>query len=66
VVVRIERHDRVGPWFPWALLSVADIERSAAEAGFGVLEAWGDGGRWFSRLERAGARSAGRAARPGR
>jgi len=63
VTVRIETARGEGPWFPWALVSIADIEQLGLDAGFRLQESWVDAGRWFACLEAgvSGARSAGKA-----
>ena len=40
----------VGPWFPWARLSVADVARTAAAAGLHTDDVVHADGRWFARL----------------
>jgi len=52
LVVRMETRRRVGPWFRWARVSVADVADVAAAAGFLAMETWEDGGRLFTSLER--------------
>jgi SAM-dependent methyltransferase len=40
----------VGPWFPWARLSVADVARTAGVAGLRTDDVVHADGRWFARL----------------
>jgi SAM-dependent methyltransferase len=55
LLVRLERRRAQSPWFRWARLSVTDASAVAARAGFCVTERWESGGRYFARLEPAGA-----------
>ena len=50
--VRVESAAGTGPWFPWARLSVDDVDGVASTAGLGTCERWESGGRWFVRLDR--------------
>ena len=53
---RIETGDFVSSWFPWARVSVRDIDEVAHTAGFQACERRSLGGRWFARLHRDTAR----------
>jgi SAM-dependent methyltransferase len=50
--LRLEHGGACSGWFQWATVAVDAIGEPAAAAGLGVAESWGDGGRWFARLER--------------
>jgi SAM-dependent methyltransferase len=52
LTVRIETRNGASPWFPWARLSVCDVDDAALSAGFVMRETWEEGGRYFTRLER--------------
>ena len=54
--VRIERGDHRSPWFPWAQVAAGDIEALARRAGFGRVEGFQEGDRWFAQLERGAPR----------
>jgi len=51
VRLRIESGEEVSDWFPWALVSVDDIERLARAAGLRAVDAWSARGRWFAQLD---------------
>jgi SAM-dependent methyltransferase len=51
MLVRIESGDENSSWFPWARVSVRDVDRVASSAGFRVQHRWALCGRWFARLE---------------
>jgi SAM-dependent methyltransferase len=53
MLVRIETDHRVSSWFPWARVSVRDLDRVARCGGFSVRERASLNGRWFARLGRA-------------
>lgn len=48
--VRLEHQGRIGPWFPWAWVSVDELPVVAQAAGLSVTETWADAGRWFAEL----------------
>ncbi|GAA0386940.1 class I SAM-dependent methyltransferase [Microbispora corallina] len=48
--VRLRRGPARGEWFGWARVSVADIARLGAAAGFSSVEPWGQAERWFATL----------------
>jgi SAM-dependent methyltransferase len=53
MLVRIETDHGVSSWFPWARVSVGDLDRLARSSGFRVRERASLNGRWFARLGRA-------------
>jgi SAM-dependent methyltransferase len=53
LTVRIETANGIGPWFPWAVVSISDADELAAAAGFRITESWAHDERWFVRLDRA-------------
>ncbi len=53
MLVRIETDRGVSSWFPWARVSVTDLDRVARSGGFCVRERSSLSGRWFARLGRA-------------
>jgi SAM-dependent methyltransferase len=53
-LVRIETDRGVSSWFPWARVSVCDLDRVARAGGFRACERAALGGRWFARLSRVG------------
>ena len=53
VRVRIEHAGEVRNWFPWAHLSIDQLEVTAGTAGFVPLETWTAAGRWFAVLVRS-------------
>jgi SAM-dependent methyltransferase len=53
MLVRIETDHGVSSWFPWARVSVRDLDRLARSGGFRVRERASLNGRWFARLGRA-------------
>jgi SAM-dependent methyltransferase len=48
VMVRLETDDKVSSWFPWARVSVSDVNRVARSAGFRVQRHRTLGARWFA------------------
>jgi SAM-dependent methyltransferase len=48
--VRLEHGTRVGPWFPWAWVSVDELPMLATAAGLTVTDSWTQSGRWFAEL----------------
>ena len=52
-IARIETDRSVSSWFPWARVSVRDLDFVARSGGFEVGERWCDTRRWFARLRRA-------------
>ncbi|HET7476151.1 MAG TPA: methyltransferase domain-containing protein [Dermatophilaceae bacterium] len=51
---RMETARLRSPWFPWAQVSIVDIEMVAAAAGLRVVAAWSSHRRWFAALARQG------------
>lgn len=51
--VRLESEQTSSQWFPWALMSIEELPRTVAAAGFDIHEQWHTGGRWFATLERS-------------
>jgi SAM-dependent methyltransferase len=51
VRLRIETREEVSDWFPWAWVSVDDIDRIARAADLEVREVWPARGRWFAELD---------------
>ena len=49
-VVRLETSELASDWFPWAEVSAADVRRTAADAGFAVVDRFTECGRWFAVL----------------
>lgn len=49
-MVRLETGTAVSEWFPWAEVSVADVDRIAASAEMTVVGRWRDEDRWFALL----------------
>lgn len=49
--VRAETADGPTGWFPWARVSVDDVDDLARSAELRVVSRWGDRGRWFARLD---------------
>ena len=49
-LVRVEAGDGVSSWFPWACVSVRDVDDLAQAGGLEVHRRWSVGGRWFARL----------------
>ena len=54
-LARIETDRSVSSWFPWARVSVRDVEHVARSGGFHACEPWSAGLRWFARLSRVAA-----------
>ena len=54
---RIETAAQVSAWFPWARVSTTAIEATARAGGFGHIESWCLGDRYFARLTSASTRS---------
>lgn len=52
-LVRLETPSSRSPWFPWAEVSVTDVEAPAARAGLAVARLWRDQERWFALLVRS-------------
>lgn len=52
LLARIEIDDQISSWFPWARVSVSDVDEVAGAAGFDLDSRWAMGGRWFARLRR--------------
>jgi SAM-dependent methyltransferase len=46
--VRLRHAELASPWFPWAFVGTDQIEDVASDAGFGEVETWTVGGRWFA------------------
>ena len=55
-LARIESDRGVSSWFPWARVSIRDLEPVARSGGFGASRSWSLGGRWFASLRQATAR----------
>jgi SAM-dependent methyltransferase len=51
--VRLERGASCSPWFPWAVVSVDDIQGLAAPAALRVRDVVVEAGRWFVELVHA-------------
>ncbi|MGI8412063.1 MAG: class I SAM-dependent methyltransferase [Solirubrobacteraceae bacterium] len=51
---RIETPREVSSWFPWARVSVRDLDAIARVGGFRVIQTSSRAGRWFARMQRAG------------
>jgi len=51
MIVRLEAGGGSTEWFPWAQVGADRLLGIAHAAGFDVAELWGDGGRWFARLD---------------
>jgi SAM-dependent methyltransferase len=49
-LVRIETEHQVSSWFPWARVSVREVDALARSAGFRTRGRLALGGRWFARL----------------
>jgi SAM-dependent methyltransferase len=49
-LVQVETCDAVSSWFPWARVSVRDVDGLAQAGGLEVHRRWSSGGRWFARL----------------
>lgn len=56
-LARIETASALSSWFPWARVSVGDLEPIASRSGFALTARWSREGRWFARLLRLEARS---------
>jgi SAM-dependent methyltransferase len=50
VRLRIEGSHEVSDWFPWAWVSVDDVDSLSAATGYERAEVWAAGGRWFAQL----------------
>ena len=51
VRIRIETPDEVSDWFPWAWVSVDDVDRISRAAALEPAEVWTARGRWFAQLD---------------
>ncbi len=51
-LARIETPHEVSSWFPWARVSVRDLDSIARASGFRAIESSSRGGRWFTRMQR--------------
>jgi SAM-dependent methyltransferase len=49
---RVESGSQAGPWFPWAVVGVEDVDLVASASGLRAVERWSVGRRWFAQLER--------------
>jgi SAM-dependent methyltransferase len=56
LAARLETASETSDWFPWARVSVGDIDRIAGGAGYEVLHRMHLDRRWFARLRRGPAR----------
>ena len=54
-VGRLETPNGRSHAFAWGRVGLDAIDGVAADAGFALVEAWSEGGRWFARLEVSGA-----------
>jgi SAM-dependent methyltransferase len=66
-VVQIATDESLSSWFPWARVSVRDVDALARAGGFSVRRSWSHEARWFARLRacrttHVAAQSAGRPA----
>jgi len=52
LTARVEAGPHLGPWFPWARVSINDIETLAPAARMVVVEKWVEDRRWFAYLEK--------------
>ena len=50
LLARMETADAFSSWFPWARLSVSELERVAHSGGFQTQRQWSSSGRWFAIL----------------
>jgi SAM-dependent methyltransferase len=50
--VRLEGARAASSWIPWHFVDYEEIDRLAASAGFGVVDRWRAGERWFAQLTR--------------
>lgn len=53
--VRVCHDGAWSAWFPWALVTAAELRRAASVSGWAVTHAWAVAGRSFLHLERRGA-----------
>ena len=51
VRIRVETLDEVSDWFPWAWVSVDDVDRISRSAGLDVAAIWTGRGRWVAQLD---------------
>ncbi len=51
VRLRIETRDQVSDWFPWAWVSIDDVDRLSRAAGLQVSDVWSARDRWFAQLD---------------
>ncbi len=50
---RIETAREVSSWFPWARVSVRDLDSIAGPSGFRAIQSYRRGDRWFARMQRS-------------
>ncbi len=49
--LRIEGGDEISEWFPWAWVSIDDVQRIAPAADLEISDVWSARGRWFAQLD---------------
>ncbi|MGI8430138.1 MAG: methyltransferase domain-containing protein [Solirubrobacteraceae bacterium] len=52
-LARIETRHEASSWFPWARVSIRDLDSIARAGGFRAIQSSSRGGRWFARMRRA-------------